>query len=137
MGGQKRSSTIPISRSLCTYLESAKPGHISASWGLTCKYTSHLGTRYANGSYQSCILVETEGSGDAPMEGTIRNWGDTVPAMTTILAYCRSLFKVTPKYGPPRLRKIWMTTMEGAMVQQAEKCGRSKSRRMTMAATST
>ncbi|KAH6962326.1 hypothetical protein BKA56DRAFT_736502 [Ilyonectria sp. MPI-CAGE-AT-0026] len=35
------------------------------------------------------------------MEGTIRNWGDTVPAMTTILAYCRSLFKVTPKYGPP------------------------------------
>jgi hypothetical protein len=108
----RRPETVKLPRGdrseLLTYLEHANPNHISAaSWGLTwtathgetrssSQRTFHIGIRYANGRYSSCILVGTVQYGDLPVEGTVVDWGTTQPSLATILEHYQAQYNVTP-----------------------------------------
>ncbi|KUI68914.1 hypothetical protein VM1G_04585 [Cytospora mali] len=93
---------------MITYLENANPAYISVSgWGgswtathgetrSASQYTFHIGVRFTNGSYYSCILVTTRQYGPVPVEGTVENWGSQMPSLGQVLRHYQSHYSVTP-----------------------------------------
>ncbi|KAI5862900.1 hypothetical protein GGS23DRAFT_74470 [Durotheca rogersii] len=108
----RRPESVRLSRDdwddMLTYLEYANSNHVSAiTWdvhwtpthGETRSYskrTFHIGVRYANGRYSSCILVDTVSWDEVPVEGTIHHWGTTPPNLGEIVEHYRTLYKVQP-----------------------------------------
>ncbi|PTB44423.1 hypothetical protein M441DRAFT_55472 [Trichoderma asperellum CBS 433.97] len=105
----KRPETVAVSKSdkrhLLTYLEHADPNHIQVSlwdvrWRPThgetrsaSRLTFHIGVRFVQGEYQTCILVDSE-EGELPVDDTVRNWGPSMPNLGEVLQYYQKLFGV-------------------------------------------
>ncbi|KAL6824268.1 hypothetical protein J3E69DRAFT_336190 [Trichoderma sp. SZMC 28015] len=94
-------------KSLLQYLENANPNYISltawavkwvASHGETrsaSKHTYHIGFRFVQDHYQSCILAATV-EGNMPIEGTLIDWGTSKPDPGEILEHYQNVFQVQP-----------------------------------------
>ncbi|KAM0255019.1 hypothetical protein ACHAQJ_006167 [Trichoderma viride] len=106
-----RPETITLSKTnkndLLAYLEHANPNYISVPiWGVrwqashgetrsASKHTFHIGVRFVQDHYHSCILVMT-GQGSMPIEGTVIDWGTSRPDLGEVLQHYQKMFKVQP-----------------------------------------
>ncbi|KAL7898135.1 hypothetical protein HDV63DRAFT_410473 [Trichoderma sp. SZMC 28014] len=107
----KRPESIAISRKdkhqLLRYLEYADPNHIQLPlWGVNweathgetrsaSKITFHVGGRFVQGEFQTCILVQST-EGEYPVDNTIRSWGSSQPDMGEVLVFYQQQFGVQP-----------------------------------------
>ncbi|KAH6627488.1 hypothetical protein F5144DRAFT_575986 [Chaetomium tenue] len=94
-------STYPLDKrtrqDMIVYLENANPDQLSASaWGQTTwqaahgegrsasSTTFHIGLRFAQGHYWTCILTRVRRQ-EVALEGTIIDWGTTAPNLPGVL----------------------------------------------------
>ncbi len=92
------------------YLEGAKPEEIFVSrWGTStwvCAHGEtrsnnndfHFGLLYADGIYQTCILVNTSILGNLPVENSIRSW-PSEPTLEEIIQWYQEKYCLLKK-GP-------------------------------------
>ncbi|EAQ88815.1 predicted protein [Chaetomium globosum CBS 148.51] len=101
-------STYPLDKrtrqDMIVYLENANPDQLSATaWGQTTwqaahgegrsasSTTFHIGLRYAQGHYWTCILTRVRRQ-EVALEGTIIDWGTTAPNLPGVLREYQRLY---------------------------------------------
>ncbi|KAF4988842.1 hypothetical protein FGRMN_9516 [Fusarium graminum] len=110
-----RPESVPLRRNILKeftkYLEHANSNEISVTeigpfWTpthgetrSTSKFTFHIGIRYANGDFSTCVLISTRQYMNVPVEGTFVNWGPKMPKMPAVMMHYKKLFNVQDLSG--------------------------------------